>query len=300
MTDATSVSVLVDRFLTHMRVERALSPNTVRAYSGDLARFLEWADRSGEDPLRLPPTSMRRYLAEMDRARYSRRTIARRLSAVRSFYAYLRLTGVASVDPAAIVATPKLPSRLPKTVPVALLEALLDAPDPETPAGARDRAVLELLYATGARVGEVAGLSLGDVDLASGQVRVTGKGDKQRVLPIHQEAVRRMRAYIEIARPGFKPRAGEGAVFLNRSGTRLTAGGIRRLMKHHMDDIGGAAGLTPHALRHTFATHLLEAGADLRSVQELLGHIALSTTQIYTHLGMRRLRAVHRDSHPRA
>jgi site-specific recombinase XerD len=199
-----------------------------------------------------------------------------------------------------VVATPKLPSRLPKTVPVALLEALLDAPDPETPAGARDRAVLELLYATGARVGEVAGLSLGDVDLASGQVRVTGKGDKQRVLPIHQEAVRRMRAYIEIARPGFKPRAGEGAVFLNRSGTRLTAGGIRRLMKRHMDDIGGAAGLTPHALRHTFATHLLEAGADLRSVQELLGHIALSTTQIYTHLGMRRLRAVHRDSHPRA
>jgi integrase/recombinase XerD len=300
MTDATSASVLVDRFLTHLRVERALSPNTVRAYSGDLARFLEWAERAAEDPLRLPPTSMRRYLAEMDRARYSRRTIARRLSAVRSFYAYLRLTGVASVDPAAIVATPKLPSRLPKTVPVDLLEALLDAPDPETPSGARDRAVLELLYATGARVGEVAGLSLGDVDLASGQVRVTGKGDKQRVLPIHQEAVRRMRVYIEVARPALKPRAGESAVFLNRSGTRLTDGGIRRLMKRHMDAIGGAAGLTPHALRHTFATHLLEAGADLRSVQELLGHIALSTTQIYTHLGMRRLRAVHRDSHPRA
>jgi integrase/recombinase XerD len=300
MSDGPSVAVLVDRFLTHMRVERALSFNTVRAYSGDLARFLEWAERSGEDPLRLPPTSMRRYLAEMDRARYSRRTIARRLSAVRSFYAYLRLTGVASVDPAAIVATPKLPSRLPKTVPVALLEALLDAPDPETPSGARDRAVLELLYATGARVGEVAGLSLGDVDLASGQVRVTGKGDKQRVLPIHQEAVRRMRVYIEVARPALKPRAGESAVFLNRSGTRLTDGGIRRLMKRHMDAIGGAAGLTPHALRHTFATHLLEAGADLRSVQELLGHIALSTTQIYTHLGMRRLRAVHRDSHPRA
>jgi integrase/recombinase XerD len=300
MSDAPAVSVLVDRFLTHLRVERALSPNTVRAYSADLARFLEWAERAAEDPLHLPPTSMRRYLAEMDRARYSRRTIARRLSAVRSFYAYLRLTGVASVDPAAIVATPKLPSRLPKTVPVDLLEALLDAPDPETPAGARDRAVLELLYATGARVGEVAGLSLGDVDLASGQVRVTGKGDKQRVLPIHQEAVRRMRTYIEVARPALKPRAGESAVFLNRSGSRLTDGGIRRLMKRHMDDIGGAAGLTPHTLRHTFATHLLEAGADLRSVQELLGHIALSTTQIYTHLGMRRLRAVHRDSHPRA
>jgi integrase/recombinase XerD len=300
MSDAPAVPVLVDRFLAHLRVERALSPNTVRAYSADMARFLEWAERAGEDPLRLPPASMRRYLAEMDRARYSRRTIARRLSAVRSWYAYLRLTGVPAVDPAAVVATPKQASRLPRTVATDLLDALLDAPDPVTCAGMRDRAVLELLYATGCRVGEAAGLSLGDIDVASGQVRVTGKGDKQRILPLHPEAVRRLREYVDRARPALKPRAGETAVFLNRSGTRLTDGGIRRLMRRHMDAIGGAAGLTPHTLRHTFATHMLEAGADLRSVQELLGHVALSTTQIYTHLGMRRLRAVHRDSHPRA
>jgi integrase len=206
MSDAPAVPVLVDRFLAHLRVERALSPNTVRAYSADMARFLEWAERAGEDPLRLPPASMRRYLAEMDRARYSRRTIARRLSAVRSWYAYLRLTGVPAVDPAAVVATPKQASRLPRTVATDLLDALLDAPDPDTCAGMRDRAVLELLYATGCRVGEAAGLSLGDIDLASGQVRVTGKGDKQRILPLHPEAVRRLREYVDLPQPvGYPP-----------------------------------------------------------------------------------------------
>jgi integrase/recombinase XerD len=300
MSGPQTTSVLIDRFLTHLRVERALSPNTVRAYSFDLARFAEWADRAGQDPLALSAVSMRRYLAEMDLARYSRRTIARRLSAVRSWYAYLRLAGITDIDPATVIATPKLPSRLPRTVPADLLAALLDAPGTDTPTGLRDRAVLELLYATGARVGEIAGLSLRDLDLATGQVRVMGKGDKERILPLHREAVRRLREYLTTGRPGFRPRADEVAVFLNRSGTRLTDGGIRRLMRRHMDAIGGAAGLTPHALRHTFATHLLEAGADLRSIQELLGHVALSTTQIYTHLGMRRLRAVHRDSHPRA
>jgi integrase/recombinase XerD len=300
MSDQVQTALLIDRFLTHLRVERALSPNTVRAYASDLARFAEWADRSHLDPMSLTAPVMRRYLAEMDRAHYSRRTIARRLSAVRSWYAYLRLEGHTTIDPATVVATPKLPSRLPRTVPVDLLEALLEAPASDTSDGLRDRALLELLYATGARVAEVVGLSLGDLDLAEGQVRVTGKGDKQRILPLHTEAVRRLRAYLDTGRGGLRPRAGETAVFLNRSGSRLSDGGVRRLMRRHMDEIGGAAGLTPHALRHTFATHLLEAGADLRTVQELLGHVALSTTQNYTHLGMRRLGAVHRDSHPRA
>jgi integrase/recombinase XerD len=299
-TSSTDPSALVDRFLTHVRSERALSPQTVRAYAADLARFLEWCERAGLDPLALTPRTMRGYLSELDAARYSRRTIARRLSAVRTFFAFLQREGVTTIDPAAVVATPKLPSRLPKTVPTDLLQALLDAPDTSAPAGLRDAAVLELLYATGARVSEVASLSLGDVDVAGGQVLLMGKGSKERIVPLHREAVRRVDVYIRGGRPALKPRPDETAIFLNRTGTRLTDGGIRRMMRRYMDLLGGAAGLTPHALRHTFATHLLEAGADLRTVQELLGHVALSTTQIYTHLGMKRLQSVHRDSHPRA
>jgi integrase/recombinase XerD len=291
---------LVDRYLTHLRVERAVSPETLRAYAGDLGRFIEWCERDAADPLALTPQRLRRYLAEMDRARYSRRTIARRLSSVRSFFAYLQEQGVACLDAAAVVATPKMPARLPRIVPSDVLSALLDAPDQTDPAGARDAAILEVLYATGARVSEIEGLSLGDIDLVQGQVRVTGKGSKERIIPLHREAVRRVRQYLDVGRPRLVHDSAELAFFLNRRGGRLTDGGIRRLMRRYMSLVGGAAGLTPHALRHTFATHLLEAGADLRTVQELLGHVALSTTQIYTHLGMKRLRAVHRESHPRA
>lgn len=297
---APEISALVDRYLTHLRVERAVSPETVRAYAGDLARFLEWCERDGADPLALTPQRLRRYLAEMSRARYSRRTIARRLSSVRSFFAYLHEQGVPSLDAAAVVATPKMPARLPRIVPGDVLAALLDAPDQTDPAGARDAALLELLYATGARVSEVEGLSLGDVDLAQGQVLVTGKGSKERIVPLHRESVRRLRQYLATGRSSLARDPAETAVFLNRRGGRLTDGGIRRVMRRYMDLVGGASGLTPHTLRHTFATHLLEGGADLRTVQELLGHVALSTTQIYTHLGMKRLRTVHRESHPRA
>jgi integrase/recombinase XerD len=296
----SDVSALVDGYLTHLRVERALSPQTVRAYASDLARFLEWCERDGADPLALTPQRLRRYLAEMDRARYSRRTIARRLSSVRSFFGHLHERGVSALDAAAVVATPKMPSRLPRLVPADVLSALLDAPDQGEPSGARDAAVLELLYATGARVSEVAGLSLGDIDLLEGQVRVTGKGSKERIVPLHREAIRRVRHYLATGRATLARDPAETAVFLNRRGGRLSDGGIRRMMRRYVDIVGGAAGLTPHALRHTFATHLLEGGADLRTVQELLGHVALSTTQIYTHLGMKRLRSVHRESHPRA
>jgi len=293
-------SVLLDRFVTNLATERALSPQTVRAYAADLARFLDWCERAGLDPLTLTPRSMRGYLVELDAARYARRTIARRLSAVRTFFAFLQREGVTTLDPAAVVATPKLPSRLPKTVPSDLLDLLLDAPDVTTPAGLRDAAILELLYATGARVSELTALCLGDIDLAGGQVRLMGKGSKERIVPLHREAIRRVDAWMRAGRARMKPASGETAVFLNRNGARLTDGGVRRMMRRYLDVLGGAHGLTPHALRHTFATHLLEGGADLRSVQELLGHVALSTTQIYTHVGTKRLQSVHRDSHPRA
>lgn len=294
-----SPGALVDRFLGHLVNERNVSPQTVRAYSSDLARYLEWAERAGADPLGSDPRILRRYLAELDAARYARRTIARRLSAVRSLFAYLNREGLLTHNPAAVVGTPKLPARLPRLVPSDLLAELLDTPGDDA-SGLRDRTILELLYATGARVIELASLDIADVDLSSGQVRVTGKGDKQRILPLHREAVARLRNYLSTGRPGLKPRAGEHAVFLNRTGGRLSDGGIRRMLSRHLGVLGASSGVTPHTFRHTFATHLLEAGADLRTVQDLLGHVALSTTQIYTHLGVQRLQRVHRDSHPRA
>jgi tyrosine recombinase XerC len=297
---ALNPAELVDRFLKHLETERNASPQTVRAYSSDLARYLEWAERAGDDPLGSDPRILRRYLADLDRARYARRTVARRLSAVRSLFAYLNREGVLSHNPAAVIGTPKLPARLPRLVPSDLLAALLDSPDTEEPTGLRDRAILELLYATGARVSELSSLDIGDLDLPGGQIRVTGKGDKQRILPLHREAVARLQAYLTEGRPRMRAKAGEEAVFLNRTGTRLTDGGFRRMLARHLDALGASSGVTPHTFRHTFATHLLEAGADLRTVQDLLGHVALSTTQIYTHLGVQRLQRVHRDSHPRA
>jgi len=185
-------------------------------------------------------------------------------------------------------------------VPTDVLSALLDAPGTETPSDLRDRTILELLYATGARVSELASLDMGDVDLTVGQIRVTGKGDKQRILPLHREAVSRLGRYLNEGRSELHPSGTERAVFLNRAGTRLTDGGVRRMLRRHLDAVGAASGVTPHTFRHTFATHLLEAGADLRTVQDLLGHVALSTTQLYTHLGVQRLQRVHGDAHPRA
>ena len=293
-------NILVDRFITHLAVERNASPSTVRAYSSDLGAYLAWSERLGLDPVRLTHRDLRRYLAELDAARYSRRTVARRLASLRSFFAFLLENGLAESDPAAVLATPKLPARLPKVVPADALRLLLDAPSADTPLGVRDRAVLELLYAAGIRVGELEGLDIADIDLAQGLIRVMGKGAKERIVPIHRAAVERLRVYLRDARPRLHPALAEESLFVNRLGTRLSAGAVRRLMKRYLAETGASLSLTPHAMRHTFASHLLEAGADLRTVQELLGHVALSTTQLYTHLSMKRLKDVHRQAHPRA
>jgi integrase/recombinase XerD len=300
MSDAVQVAMLVDRFLMHLSVERGLSVHTVRAYAADLARYTEWAERSGVDPLALTHRQLRQYLAELDRARYSRRTIARRLSAIRSWFSFLMAEGVVATEPASVLTAPKVPTRLPRLVPTEQLSALLEAPDRSTPVGMRDAAVLELLYASGLRVSELSGLRLRDLDLVQGQILVTGKGDKQRLVPVHHLAVRRLREYLHTARPVLTRPGSPENVFLSVRGNALSADAVRRLFKAYLAKVGGAGTLTPHAVRHTFATHLLESGADLRTVQELLGHVALSTTQIYTHLSMKRLQDVHRTSHPRA
>lgn len=291
---------LVDLYLAHLRIERNLSPNTVRAYATDLAAFLDWTGRTGRHPLELDHRTLRGFLGEMDRARYARRTIARRLAAVRSFYRYLVTIGFASGSPAAALSAPKVPRHLPSVAPAGLLASLLETPDAGTPYGLRDRAILELLYASGLRVSELSGLDLKDVDLNAGTVRVMGKGSRQRMVPMHPLAVRRLREYLVGGRSHLASARSEEAFFLNRLGGRLTAGGIRRMLDGHLAAVGARHQLTPHDLRHTFATHLLEGGADLRTVQELLGHVALSTTQIYTHISTKHLRDVHRNAHPRA
>ncbi|MDA3936083.1 MAG: site-specific tyrosine recombinase XerD [Actinomycetota bacterium] len=291
---------LVDAFILHLNTERGLSPHTIRAYSADLAAYLDWAVRENVDPVKLSHKRLRRYLAELDQAKYSRRTIARRLSSIRSFFGYLVREGIAESDPASVLLTPKQPRRLPKIVPDDVVTALLDAPSENSPCGSRDRAILELLYATGVRVSELSGLDLGDTDLATGQIKVMGKGSKERIIPIHRAAVSRIRHYLKYGRPSLARPQSYDALFLSTRGNRMSPDAVRVMMKRHLRTTEDRIGMTPHTLRHTFATSLLDAGADLRTVQELLGHVALSTTQIYTHVGRKRLRDVHHKAHPRA
>lgn len=299
-TERRTPESLVDEYLTHLRVERNLSPHTLAAYASDFSGYLRWASSADVHPLDVDHRRLRSYLASLDAAGYSRRTVARRLSAVRSFYRYLVRRGIRADDPTVVLQTPRLPRRLPEVAPAALLASLLAAPDRSTPSGLRDRAILELLYASGVRVSELTGLDLDDVDLRGGLVRVMGKGARERIVPLYPAALTALHEYLEKGRPKLAKNGQEEAVFVNRNGTRLSAGGVRRMLERHLQEIASAVHLTPHSLRHTFATHLLEGGADLRTVQELLGHIALSTTQIYTHVSTGHLREVHRGAHPRA
>ncbi|MDY0339760.1 MAG: tyrosine recombinase [Coriobacteriia bacterium] len=300
MSERPTNEQLTDAFLEHLRVERNLSPRTVTAYASDLGGFCDWAVREDVHVLDADHRRLRRYLAELDRAQYSKRTIARRLAALRSFYRYLVRMQFLTASPAAVLATPKTPQRLPGVTPESLIDQLLGLPDTETPLGARDLAILELLYASGLRVSELTGLDIGDVDLASATVRVMGKGARERIVPIHPLAAKRLQEYLTVGRTRLDKGAASGAYFLNRLGTRLTSGGVRRMLDRYLQQLEQCAHITPHDLRHSFATHLLEGGADLRTVQELLGHVALSTTQIYTHVSTRHLREVHKGAHPRA
>ena len=301
MSEATHTpDALVGRYLAHLRIERGASPQTLRAYSADLKRYLEWAQRAGVDPVRLTHRQMRLYLGEMDRAGYARRTIARRLSSVRSLFAYLVAEGLVASDPSSVLATPKLPSRLPNVIPDEALSQLLEAPDTATASGLRDRAILELLYATGARVSEVASVRVSDFDFGQGQVRLFGKGSKERIVPVYARAVDSVRAYLREGRPQLLRAVGHEQLFLSTRGLPLSADAVRRMFRRYASRVHAGAGVSPHSMRHTFATHLVEAGADLRTVQELLGHVALSTTQIYTHVSMKRLQDAHSKAHPRA
>lgn len=285
----------VDAFLRHLAAERGASVHTMRGYRGDLADFRAFLERRRLGPLASADVRVvRAYLADLHARGLARTSVARRLATLRSFFRFRLRRGLAKTNPAREVRTPALPRRLPGHLPIDQSEALLRQAFDDGEAGRRDRAVLELLYASGVRVAELAGLAVEDVDLGQGTVRVLGKGRKERVIPIGRKAIEALRGYLG-TREG-----GRGPLFLNRRGGRLTVRSLHRIVRARARAAGLAARVTPHTLRHTFATHLLDAGADLRLIQELLGHARLTTTQRYTHVSADRLVRVYDAAHPRA
>jgi integrase/recombinase XerC len=276
----------------------SLSPNTVDAYRRDLRDFVVWAERARlRGPADVDRIVLRRYLAFLGTRRLAKRSIARKAAALRRYFAWLTRTGVLGTDPASRLSAPRGEGRLPHVLKGEELEILLaDQAPAGGPVELRDRAVVELLYGSGLRVGELCGLRPRDVDLPRGQVLVWGKGSKQRQLPMSQASVEALRSWLEAGRRAMA--SGEtpaDALFLNRRGHRLTPRDVRRIL-----DRRAPSPTHPHALRHTYATHLLDGGADLRAVQELLGHSDLATTQLYTHVSKERLRTVYDATHPRA
>jgi integrase/recombinase XerC len=268
----------------------------VKNYSIDLeafSLFLGDKDISSVDHLVL-----RRFLAEMRSKNFSKRTIARKLASLRTFFKFLYREGHIKSNPITAISTPKLDKTLPVVLDVDKVTRLVQSPKPDSETGLRDRAILETLYSTGTRVSELVGLDTGDVDFISGVIKVMGKGSKERICPIGDTALGAIRRYVEAKNP--RKVRDKDAVFLNKSGRRLTDRSVRRIVDKHIKTASINAHISPHSLRHSFATHLLDRGADLRSVQELLGHMNLSTTQIYTHVTMERLREAYDKAHPRA
>jgi integrase/recombinase XerD len=290
----------LNEFLDYARVERGLARNTILAYRSDIAHFLAFLQkRSFAVPAGLRD-GMIAYLLELQRMGLSAATVARRTAALKSFFGFLTRLDYLPDDPAAELSSPKLIQRLPRVLTPQEVERILTAPRPNTPAGLRDRAMLELAYASGLRVSELVGLDVDSVNLEAGYVRVFGKGARERVVPVGRAARQSLRDYLRRGRPILCGRCRGKALFLNRRGERMTRQGFWKLLKRYAQAAGINKNLSPHTLRHSFATHMLENGADLRVVQELLGHADISTTQIYTHLTGRRLREVYELAHPRA
>jgi integrase/recombinase XerD len=293
VTDLTSAT---DDYLASLTAERGLSPHTVTAYRRDLVQYVVFVgDRSPS------PDVAASYVEELARLGSSPASVARKLAAVRGLHRFMVAEGLATEDPTSLIDTPRIPGRLPKALTVDQVFALLEAPDGSTPLGRRDRALMEFMYATGARVAEVVALDLTDVDLEDRTALVTGKGEKQRLVPLGGAAIEAIGVYLP-ERLGLR-RAGRdpGALFLNARGGRLTRQGIWLIVRRHAVRAGlREAEVSPHVLRHSAATHMVEGGADLRVVQEILGHASISTTQVYTRVSPRHLYEVYVESHPRS
>ncbi|MGI6663535.1 MAG: site-specific tyrosine recombinase XerD [Bacillota bacterium] len=292
---------LIQEFIDYLGHEKGLATNTLESYSRDLKQYYGFL--SGDSTASLENASQSTivaYLMYLRKQGKATATIARRLAALKAFYQFLVKENYVSSDPTNDLSSPKLERKLPKVLTVSEVERLLNQPDLSTPAGKRDKAMLELLYATGIRVSELVNLNILDVDLKEGFVRCMGKGSKERVVPVGDIAVSALRTYLEGARPKLVADAKEKALFVNHHGKRLTRQGFWKIVKKYATQAQIRKEITPHTLRHSFATHLLENGADIRAVQEMLGHADISTTQIYTHVTKDRLKDVYAKSHPRA
>ena len=299
---------LIDQFLEHLRYERNVSAHTLRNYSSDLEQFLQFLSADGKRTApavsEIDHLTIREWMAALHTAQKSKRSIARKLAALRTFFQFLVREGMLEMNPAKLVSTPRLEKKLPKHLSIEDAIRFIEAPDQETEFGKRDRAMLELMYATGVRVAELTTLNLADIDFSNQLIRVTGKRRKQRIVPFGDPAGEALRNYLKV-REKFLFNApvskrDEDAVFLNYQGTRITTRSVGRMVDKYIRLCAGMHNISPHALRHSFATHLLDSGADLRDIQELLGHARLSTTQIYTHVSMEKLIEVYDKAHPKA
>jgi integrase/recombinase XerD len=293
-------SQYVSAFLDYCSAECGLSQNTLGAYESDLKDFVDRCGIGTDEGLRqIDASRLVRYVEQLRGEGISANSIWRRMVAIRMFFRFLMLEGYLENDSAELFETPRMWKRLPQALTEEQVEALLDAPNTETTLGRRDRAILEMLYATGARASEVSGLNLGSINWEYGFVRCYGKRMKERLVPIGQQAIRRLREYIDISRPQLTGDSQVKALFLTRGGRRVSRNLLWRIVQKHAKKAGIGGRVYPHMLRHSFATHLLAGGADLRAVQMMLGHADISTTEIYSHIDRKRLVQVHQRFHPR-
>jgi integrase/recombinase XerD len=301
------VKEAIDSFLDYLAVEKGFSENTVAAYRNDLHQLAGFVEEEAAKRGTIPPwaafdrQSMMSYLLELKGRGYAATTIARKVAAIKSFFGFMVADGMMKHNPTEGVGSTKVGKSLPKPISIAQVHRLLEQPSKlSTPEAKRDKAMLELLYATGMRVSELVSLDLTDLDTEGGYVRCFGKGHKERLIPIYERAVLALKEYLSGVRPHLVRSSEEKAVFLNRRGERLTRQGLWQILKGYAKEAELGVEITPHTLRHSFATHMLSGGADLRSVQELLGHANISTTQVYTHLTTEHIRRAYEKSHPRA
>jgi integrase/recombinase XerD len=289
-------------FIQYLSVEKGLAQNTLESYERDLTQYIAFIEKSGITGFKdTKKSNIQSYLLQLKKLGRASSTVTRNMVSIRSFYQFMVRERLLDLDPSLNMETPRLDKRLPKVLSIQEVEALLEAPETTTPHGMRDKAMLELLYATGMRVSELISLNAGHVNLGMGFVRCIGKGSKERIIPIGRIAAKWLHEYIQRMRPQLlKELKADDALFINHLGTRLTRQGFWKIIKKHGREAKIVKEITPHTLRHSFATHLLDNGADLRAVQEMLGHADISTTQIYTHVSKTRMKEVYNRTHPRA